>query len=178
MVYIYPKVEDRGAQKSFTRLSGDCGEFSFVFIALCRSIGIPARSITAVWPTESGHAWAEFYIEPYGWLPVDTTIAQVLDECLQHTIKSKSLERNYLFGNLYPNRLIVFVGCNVNVSTQKDKLKRTFSLLQPGGGCSYPISIEFLNISDAVMHTGFYSFDEEIDDLGYNTTSTLTKHIM
>jgi len=170
MVYIYPKVEDRGAQKSFTRLSGDCGEFSFVFIALCRSIGIPARSVTAVWPTESGHAWAEFYVEPYGWLPVDTTIAQVLNESLQHTIKSKSLERDYLFGNLYPNRLIVFVGCNVEVCTCKDKLMRTFSLLQPGGGCSYPTSIEFSSISDTVLHTGFYSFDEEIEDLGHIRT--------
>ncbi len=164
MVYVYPKVEDRGAQKSFARLSGDCGEFSFVFIALCRSVGIPARSVTAVWPTESGHAWAEFYVEPYGWLPVDTTIAQVLDSKLQHTIKSKSLDRDYLFGNLYPNRLIVYVGCNAKVCTRRDKLTRVFSFLQPGGGCSYPTSIEFSNISDTVMHAGFYSFDEEIED--------------
>lgn len=170
MVYIYPKVEDRGAQKSFTRLSGDCGEFSFVFIALCRSVGIPARSVTAVWPTESGHAWAEFYVEPYGWLPVDTTIAQVLNENLQQTLKSKSSERDYLFGNLYPNRLIVFVGCNVEVCTKKNKLIRTFSFLQPGGGCSYPTSIEFSGISDTVLHTGFYLFDEEIDDLRYIRT--------
>ncbi len=164
MVYIYPKVEDRGAQKSFTRLSGDCGEFSYVFIALCRSVGIPSRSITAIWPTESGHAWAEFYIEPYGWLPVDCTIAQVLNMDLQHTIKSKSMERDYFFGNLYPNRLIVFVGCNVEVCTKKERLKRTFSFLQPGGGCSYPTSIEFSGISDNVLHAGFYLFDEEIDD--------------
>ena len=170
MVYIYPKVEDRGAQKSFTRLAGDCGEFSFVFIALCRSVGIPARSVTAVWPAESGHAWAEFYIEPYGWLPVDTTIAQILNENLQQTIKSKSLERDYLFGNLYPNRLIVFVGCNVEVCTKNDRLKRTFSLLQPGGGCSYPTSIEFSGISDTVLHAGFYLFDEEIDDLEHIRT--------
>lgn len=167
MVYVYPEVEDRGAQKSFKRLSGDCGEFSFVFIALCRSVGIPARSVTAVWPTESGHAWAEFYVEPYGWLPVDTTIAQVLDSNLQLTIKSKSFDREYLFGNLYPNRLIVFVGCNVEVYTQKDRLMRTFSLLQPGGGCSYPTSIEFSGISDSVLHAGFYLFDGEIDDLEY-----------
>ena len=164
MSYVYPKVEDRGAQKSFTRLSGDCGEFSFVFIALCRSVGIPARPVTAVWPTESGHAWAEFFIEPYGWLPVDTTIAQVLNESYQHTIKSKSADRDYLFGNLYPNRLIVFVGCNVRVCTSKDKLIRTFSFLQPGGGCSYPTSIEFANMADTVLHTGYYSFDEEIKD--------------
>jgi len=170
MSYVYPKVEDRGAQKSFTRLSGDCGEFSFVFIALCRSVGIPARSVTAVWPTESGHAWAEFYVEPYGWLPVDTTIAQVLDSNLQLTIKSKSLDRDYLFGNLYPNRLMVYIGCNVEFHTQKDRLIRIFSLLQPGGSCSYPTSIEFSGISDSVLHTGFYLFDDEIDNLEYVRT--------
>ena len=74
------------------------------------------------------------------------------------------MERDYFFGNLYPNRLIVFVGCNVEVCTKKERLKRTFSFLQPGGGCSYPTSIEFSGISDNVLHAGFYLFDEEIDD--------------
>ncbi len=165
MAYLYPDVNDRGAGKSFARLSGDCGEFSYVFIALCRSIGIPARSVTAVWSNESGHAWAEFYLEPYGWLPVDTNAAQAMNEEAQKKIKSKSIERDYLFGNLYPNRLIVCIGTNIVADAKTENITRTFSFLQPGGYCSYSCSIEFNGFSEKVIHAGFYLFDEEINDI-------------
>ncbi len=54
---------------------GDCGIQTLLFITLCRINGIPARWESG-WTTTPGglenmHDWGEFYLEPYGWLPVD-----------------------------------------------------------------------------------------------------------
>lgn len=47
---------------------GDCGNLSSLFITLLRCKKVPARHVTL-----PGHAWAEFYLEGYGWIPVDPT---------------------------------------------------------------------------------------------------------
>ena len=61
---------------------GDCGAQSIYFSALCRAVGIPART-TGGWQLFGGHFgdhfWAEFYLPYYGWLPVDTTAAEMAD---------------------------------------------------------------------------------------------------
>ncbi len=61
---------------------GDCGAQSMYFSALCRAVGIPART-TGGWQLFSGnfagHFWAEVYLPNYGWIPVDTTAAEIAD---------------------------------------------------------------------------------------------------
>ncbi len=60
------------------RGNGSCSEFTFSFIALARAAGLPARyeaglvvrgddgSIDEVY-----HRWAQVYLPPFGWIPVD-----------------------------------------------------------------------------------------------------------
>lgn len=60
------------------RGNGSCSEFTFSFIALARAAGLPARyeagivvrgddsSIDNIY-----HRWAQVYIPPFGWIPVD-----------------------------------------------------------------------------------------------------------
>jgi hypothetical protein len=47
-----------------------------IFIAMCRSAGIPARWQSG-WETKrlnnSMHDWSEIHLEPWGWLPVDAS---------------------------------------------------------------------------------------------------------
>ncbi|MGQ9624233.1 MAG: transglutaminase-like domain-containing protein [Candidatus Bathycorpusculaceae bacterium] len=79
--------EEMGALWALRNGVGDCSEFSYLFVALCRAVGIPARvqagfafhRETAV--VEDGHMWAEYYIENYGWVPVDATwrLSDMLD---------------------------------------------------------------------------------------------------
>ncbi len=52
---------------------GDCGNLSSIYISLLRHKGIPARHIVTVRPDGSYHVWADFYMENYGWIPVDVT---------------------------------------------------------------------------------------------------------
>lgn len=57
-----------------TSRKGDCGVLSLTFITLCRAAGIPARWQSGMYanPLSIGnHDWAEFYVEPYGWIFAD-----------------------------------------------------------------------------------------------------------
>lgn len=56
------------------RSKGTCGEFANVFVALMRLNNIPCKYIQGYMITPYGqslHAWAEFYDENIGWIPVD-----------------------------------------------------------------------------------------------------------
>lgn len=80
---------------------GDCGVQGLLFTVLCRIEGIPAKwqSGWSLLPWRPGmHDWAEFYIEPYGWLPADPSrgLRPVEDEKV----------RWFNFGNMDPFRLI------------------------------------------------------------------------
>ena len=66
------------------RRTGSCSEFSYVFCALCRAVGIPTRFVGSTccrhkrgkpWPAEDTvyHRWAEVFLPPYGWVPFDVT---------------------------------------------------------------------------------------------------------
>ena len=52
---------------------GDCGNFSSYYISLLRSRNIPARHVVTVIGLNDYHIWSEFYLQNYGWIPVDPT---------------------------------------------------------------------------------------------------------
>ncbi len=96
MTYVYPP-EERGALPAFLTGEGDCGQYSNLYIALCRSVGIPARQQSGFnfHPAHiSYHVWSEIYLPPRGWVPVDAT-----------------RENGFLF--LDNRRLIASVGMNI-----------------------------------------------------------------
>ncbi len=60
------------------RGNGSCSEYSFVFISMCRSAGIPARYVGSIAKRGDDHTlddvfhrWVEVYLPNYGWIPVD-----------------------------------------------------------------------------------------------------------
>ena len=62
--------KNRGARQALKTKQGDCTELMYLFVALCRAAGVPARGIagyhcpesTALDPAQY-HNWAEFYAE-------------------------------------------------------------------------------------------------------------------
>lgn len=84
-------------------LKGDCGLQALLFIVLCRISGIPARwqSGLVIGKDDVGsHDWAQFYVEPYGWLFCDCSFGG-------SAWRAGSKERwNFYFGNLEPMRMV------------------------------------------------------------------------
>ncbi len=175
MSYEYPDVASRGASKSLLSLKGDCAEFSAVFVSLCRASGIPARPVTCNWIKGGGHQWAEVFLSPYGWVPVDPTIANAfkLDPDCERTKKIvdvagiETRDPEWFFGNLYPDRVMVMLGENIKVRLSGSEPERVFYLLQPGGSVAYPSAAEFSGFSSAPIHGGIYVFGENRADEAY-----------
>lgn len=89
---------------------GDCGAQSMYFSALCRAVGIPART-TGGWQLFSGkfsgHFWAEFYLPNYGWIPVDTTAGEIVDYLPDISDEDRRIFHDFFFGNQDHFRCIV-----------------------------------------------------------------------
>ncbi|MCP4592037.1 MAG: serine hydrolase [bacterium] len=88
--------------KALSTRRGDCGVQSLLFITLCRAAGIPARWQSG-WESLPGranmHDWAEFHVEPWGWLPADPSYG------LQDHADPRV--RGFYCGHLDPYRMIV-----------------------------------------------------------------------
>jgi hypothetical protein len=62
------------AKEVYKSLEGDCTEHSVLHIALCRSIGIPARGVSGLMYSDGRfayHMWSEVYVD--GWRAIDST---------------------------------------------------------------------------------------------------------
>lgn len=65
------------AVKVLEQRSGDCNEFTTLFVALARAAGLPARTVSGLLYHRGRfyyHAWAEIYLND--WIPVDPTFDQ------------------------------------------------------------------------------------------------------
>ena len=66
-----PGVHPSNLLQSIESKRGHCGLRHRVFVTLLRAAGIPARTKNCNRPSGSPHVWAEFYLERYGWMPVN-----------------------------------------------------------------------------------------------------------
>ncbi len=93
---------------------GDCGMQALLFITLCRIVGVPARWQSSWYmnPVRHGmHDWAQFYVEPYGWLYADPSFGNK-----RH---GASWRNTFYFGSIEGYRM----AANIEVSAQFDPPK-------------------------------------------------------
>jgi transglutaminase-like putative cysteine protease len=89
---------------------GNCTDFHALFTGFSRAVGIPARfSIGLPLPSRRGegeiagyHCWAEFYLQGYGWVPVDASEGWKQPE-----------RKDYFFGAHDENRVQLSVGRDI-----------------------------------------------------------------
>ena len=95
-----------------TAKRGNCTDFHSLFIGMMRAAGIPARFEIGFslpldqhdGPVPGYHCWAEFYVESYGWIPVDAS------EAWKHPDK-----KDYFFGAHDDNRVQFTLGRDIRL---------------------------------------------------------------
>ncbi|MEI6076258.1 MAG: transglutaminase domain-containing protein [Verrucomicrobiota bacterium] len=106
-----------------TRRYGDCGQKALLFITLCRFGGIPARwqSGWSIFPgANSIHDWAEVYLAPYGWVPVDPDLGGFAMQYF-NTLKPEQRHqiRDFYFGGIDSYRMIANADHSQNLTPSK-----------------------------------------------------------
>lgn len=71
--YLYDNTGIHSLQSIIDNGGGDCGNFSSYYISLLRNRDIPSRHVVSVMEQDNYHVWSEFYLQNYGWIPVDPT---------------------------------------------------------------------------------------------------------
>lgn len=135
---------------------GVCDEITSLFIAMCRSVGVPAKFVSGIAYTNSdlfeeewgAHGWAEVYFPGYGWVPFDVTYGQLGYVDTTHVKMSESLDAGSSSTNYE------WSGRNVELRTRK--IKTTVTVLSKGA-----------KISDFVQMT-VKPLKREIDFGSYN----------
>lgn len=117
-------------EKLIVSLGGKCGDIHSVFVALSRSVGVPAREIFGIRMakgkegdiTKSQHCWAEFYMPGYGWVPVDPSdVRKAMLEKKTKDLKDVKDLVEYFFGAVEENRIAFQTGRDLTLNPpQKD----------------------------------------------------------
>ena len=102
--YVRPYFMDPCIPETFgAGQMGDCGMHALLFISLCRASGIPARWQAGLYTPPWGpgnHDWAQFYVEPYGWLYADGSFGGSAFR------EGNRARQDFYFGNLDPWRCV------------------------------------------------------------------------
>lgn len=117
-----PGQQALSAKVSLEEMKGNCGGISLLFVALCRSVGIPSRIVSGAWliPNHEGpHMWSEFYSCRFGWIPVDCSRAILLATSMNYRRKSLSMKLpskpSFYFGKIDNRRVIFSKGSNIRL---------------------------------------------------------------
>jgi transglutaminase-like putative cysteine protease len=122
-----------------TAKRGNCTDFHSLFIGMMRAAKIPARfEIGFSVPADqhdgkiSGyHCWAEFYVEPYGWIPVDAS------EAWKHPER-----KDYFFGAHDYDRVQFTVGRDIRLDPPQQGEPLNYFIYPYGEAEGKPVALE------------------------------------
>ncbi|MBU2634043.1 MAG: transglutaminase-like domain-containing protein [Nanoarchaeota archaeon] len=148
---------------------GVCDELTALFIAMLRSVGIPAKFVSGVAYTNTidgfgNHAWAEVYFPGKGWVAYDVTYGQFGYVDASHIKMKEGLdakESSVNYGWLSNNVEINIGSMNIETSlvstgnSNPQFIDLELNLLKNnvGGGSYVPIEIKLKNNNNYYMST-------------------------
>ena len=96
-----------GAWEALRGREADSYGASLLFCALARAAGLPARPVAGIlvnrlWET-SRHCWAEFWIDGFGWVPLDAALGAGVSP---RDFNLREDREDYYFGNTDNQRII------------------------------------------------------------------------
>lgn len=143
MTYDTSKVyANKGAKSALSTMRGVCEEYATLFVAMCRAANIPSRVIVGYSIQEeqqefSGekitikslvdHAWAEIYLQDFGWVPVDPVVKYTQTDsskesaCLEYFCNI--LEPSYIATGLYQYGVYGVYGIGIKDTYSGDKIE-------------------------------------------------------
>jgi hypothetical protein len=90
----YPEKQEKrlGADQALLTGSGDCDEFTDLFITLARIRGVPCRRFTGYFIPHAKaeaepHAWGEILSPTVGWIPVDIALHNLGNHTMNYVIE-------------------------------------------------------------------------------------------
>jgi len=166
---------------------GDCGQYSRLFVALCRSVGIPARTVTNGWLEGGFHVFAEIMMPGHGWVPADPAVGQMLQPdgggLDPDEVEAFMAKRNiplgdprWLLGNLFDGRVVTSVGNNIDIVSPTLGRRVRFMEMRPGGIDANPAAARLTGLNADVVHGGFFVFGRQIQ--GAEEAHALTHQLL
>lgn len=151
---------------------GVCDELTSLFIALLRSVGIPARFISGISYTNSelfpenwgAHGWAEVYFPGYGWVPFDVTYGEYGWTDPTHIKFKETVDSDE------PSTFYQWIGRNADLKTRKLDIKT--ELMEKIGYFKTPLYLEASPLKQSISF-GSYNLVtatlENLNDFYYAT---------
>ncbi|MBW2977129.1 transglutaminase-like domain-containing protein [Candidatus Woesearchaeota archaeon] len=135
---------------------GVCDELTSLFVAMLRSVGIPAKVVSGIAYTNSSlfaenwgsHGWAEVYFPGYGWIPYDVTYGEFGYIDPTHIKLKESVDSNE------PSVQYKWVARNVELETKKLAIKT--ELEETIGRIGKPVTLDVKVLRQSI---GFGSYN-------------------
>jgi len=90
----HPEKQEKrlGADQALRTGTGDCDEFTDLFITLARIRGLPCRRLTGYFIHQTNneaepHAWAELFSQTIGWIPIDVALRNIGKHTINYVIR-------------------------------------------------------------------------------------------
>ncbi|MBW2981004.1 transglutaminase-like domain-containing protein [Candidatus Woesearchaeota archaeon] len=157
---------------------GVCDEITNLFIAMLRSLGIPAKFISGVSYTEvienrwGAHGWAEVYFPGYGWVPFDVTYGEFGYIDPTHITLNEAVDAED------PSTKYLWYGRDVDLRT-KD-LETRAELVEMAGKIEQPVRLYGIVVKDEVGFGSYNLIEAAVENLGdsyYATELHLSKPV-
>ena len=143
---------------------GVCSDISSLFIAVARSVGIPARFVSGVAYTNSElfpehwgpHGWAEVYFPGYGWVPFDPTYGEYGWIDPTHIKFKDSVDSDE------PSTYYQWLGRNADLITKSLEIKT--DLIDKTGYMQMPINVNAYTLKKAISFGSYNLVEADVEN--------------